>query len=351
MSAKRWGTLALVATCSLTAVACGGSSDKNSSAPAASVARKPVNIAFFGYAAANAYTQYALRGAQKAAREQGGKLTFFDGKLSGSVQANQMSDAIQSGRYQTFFVLANNAQNLVRPIQQAGKKGIAVVVAANPFGPDPKKLTPQVPGISTFIGYTAVDSARKQVTMIKQACAAKKVSGRPCKVAVMVGVRFIPFDATILGSIKAQLKGSDYQVTVAPDGQYSRAGGAAATSQLLQRDRTIDVLVAGTADQMAAGAVQAIGKAGLKPGKDVMVIGYGATRTAVKGIRAGTWFGSYVLLPVKMSELGVRYGMAMARKQRYPRAVDMSKMSPIPDAIVTRETLRRYPGFTGEWDG
>ena len=65
----------------------------------------------------------------------------------------------------------------------------------------------------------------------------------------------------------------------------------------LKADKNIDVLYAHN-DQMALGAIQAIKEAGLKPGKDIIIVGVDAVKGAFEAMVAGEMNASIECSPL-----------------------------------------------------
>jgi simple sugar transport system substrate-binding protein len=79
---------------------------------------------------------------------------------------------------------------------------------------------------------------------------------------------------------------TNWQITRSQTGNFTSSEGKAVMEAFLKADKTIQVLYAHN-DQMALGAIQAIKEAGLKPGKDIIIIGVDAVKGAFEAIVAG----------------------------------------------------------------
>jgi len=79
---------------------------------------------------------------------------------------------------------------------------------------------------------------------------------------------------------------SNWQLTRSQTGNFTSSEGKQVMEAFLKADKTIQVLYAHN-DQMALGAIQAIKEAGLKPGKDIIVIGVDGVKGAFEAIVAG----------------------------------------------------------------
>jgi len=77
------------------------------------------------------------------------------------------------------------------------------------------------------------------------------------------------------------------QVIRSQSGEFTRAKGKEVMEAFLKaKDKKIDVLYAHN-DDMAIGAIQAIEEAGLKPGKDIIIVSIDAVKGAFQAMIAG----------------------------------------------------------------
>jgi len=79
---------------------------------------------------------------------------------------------------------------------------------------------------------------------------------------------------------------ANWKITRSQTGNFTSSEGKAVMEAFLKADSTIQVLYAHN-DQMALGAIQAIKEAGLKPGKDIVVIGVDGVKGAFEAMVAG----------------------------------------------------------------
>jgi ABC-type sugar transport system substrate-binding protein len=79
---------------------------------------------------------------------------------------------------------------------------------------------------------------------------------------------------------------SNWKITRSQTGNFTRAEGKAVMEAFLKADKTIQVLYAHN-DDMALGAIQAIKEAGLKPGKDIIIVSVDAVKGAFVAMMAG----------------------------------------------------------------
>jgi ABC-type sugar transport system substrate-binding protein len=79
---------------------------------------------------------------------------------------------------------------------------------------------------------------------------------------------------------------SNWKITRSQTGNFTRAEGKAVMEAFLKADKTIQVLFAHN-DDMALGAIQAIKEAGLKPGKDIIIVSIDGVKGAFQAMMDG----------------------------------------------------------------
>jgi simple sugar transport system substrate-binding protein len=77
-----------------------------------------------------------------------------------------------------------------------------------------------------------------------------------------------------------------WKITRSQTGNFTSSEGKAVMEAFLKSDKNIDVLYAHN-DQMALGAIQAIKEAGLKPGKDIIIVAIDAVKGAFEAMVKG----------------------------------------------------------------
>jgi simple sugar transport system substrate-binding protein len=81
-------------------------------------------------------------------------------------------------------------------------------------------------------------------------------------------------------------KHANWKITRSQTGDFTVDGGKAVAEAFLKSDRTIQVIYAHN-DGMALGAIQAVKEAGLKPGKDIVIISIDGVKGAFNAMVAG----------------------------------------------------------------
>jgi ABC-type sugar transport system substrate-binding protein len=89
-----------------------------------------------------------------------------------------------------------------------------------------------------------------------------------------------------LGFENVMKKHPNWKITRSQTGNFTSSEGKQVMEAFLKADKNIDVLYAHN-DQMALGAIQAIKEAGLKPGKDIIIVGVDAVKGAFEAMVKG----------------------------------------------------------------
>ena len=92
-------------------------------------------------------------------------------------------------------------------------------------------------------------------------------------------------------------KHPNWKLTRSQTGNFTSSEGKQVMEAFLKADKNIDVLYAHN-DQMALGAIQAIKEAGLKPGKDIIIVGVDAVKGAFEAMVAGEMNASIECSPL-----------------------------------------------------
>ena len=117
-----------------------------------------------------------------------------------------------------------------------------------------------------------------------------------------------------------------YRIVRSQTGDFTRAKGKEVMEAILKaEDRRIDVLFAHN-DDMAIGAIQAIEEAGLKPGKDILIVSIDAVKGAFEAMLAGKLNASVECNPLLGPQL-----MATVK--------DVVAGKPVPRRVVTEEAV------------
>jgi ribose transport system substrate-binding protein len=287
-------------------------------APASHAAKPQAvkKVAFFGFWKSNSFTQAVLAGVQSEATEKG--LTVLDltgAEYDGAAQLKAVQDQTVKGDAQMYVILAIDSVGMASAVKDAIAKGITVVSAFTPIGPDFTTLTPQVPGM-VVVAETPTSNGDGLAKLAAKACATKKV----CNVAYLEGLKTLPLDNARTNAFKAGLEEYAPKAKLVADveGGYSPDSGKAAAQDVLQAHPEVNVMV---------GSSQAIiGAAGVVNTKVVSLIGNGASKEAYAGVQGGTWFACYNLDVPGIGSKSVDYGL-IASHGNTPRPYNIQNLT------------------------
>ena len=323
--------------CSLVAVGvlvgCGGEDD-NSGSGGDGGAKEVKQLAFFGFAKANSFAQATYAGVKEQAAKEGVKVTFFDPNFDSAAQVSQIQNAVTTGKYQAFVIQANDGNAVAPPIREAIDEGIAVVAEFTPVGTRYDTLKPQIKGLS-FVGEPPTENGTALGKLGVEACAGKN----PCQVAYLEGFKSLPLDNARTAAVKAELaKSSAVKLVASVEGGYTQASGLKAAQDVLQANPDVDVMIGSS--QAIAGAQQAVDDAGRK----VALVGNGGSRQAVKAVKEGRWFATYVSAEKDAGAKAAEIAIAKGRGEKAPASFDTRTLQ---NPLGTKKNLG---SFTGQYD-
>lgn len=329
-------TVALVVPLAL--AACGSPANTGSTQKKVVAKDKPVRIAYFAAAESNAYAQAQWRGIKEVAAKMNGTARLFDGNFQSTTQYNQIQDATASGHYDAFVIDANDGNALVPAIQQAASRGITVIGAFVPIGPNLNTWKRQTDALTSTVGISFGQSGEGYGKLIVDACKGKD----PCSVAYMPGDNTLPLETARTSGVKRIVsKHPNIKMTTNQQAGYLADTGLKTAQNVLQANRHVDVMASN--DQAIRGATQAVRQAGLL-GK-VKLIGGGGSKQAIAEIRKGTWFGDVMNVPYSEGKEAAKRAIEAARGQKVPVETNSMDLSPV-GLTVTKANLGDYQG---EW--
>jgi ribose transport system substrate-binding protein len=318
------------------------------SATASGAAKAKYNIAVLYYNP-SPYGIAQLKGAQQAAKALGVSVTGFNPNNDPHLQQTQMQDAITTGKYQGMLVAALDGHGLYPTIKQAIAKGIKVATVDYTLGlPQQQVNLVATPGLVTTVGQPIGNEWKGLITEIKKACGVKVGAGQPCNVAFLPGLANYPTDVIRIDNMKKAFKTGPIKFTLMPPGMYDQPTSQKVTLDFFQSKPKVDVL-ASFGDQMTAGALVAFKQLGITPGKDVLVIGYGASKEGVQAVRSGQWFATLGLYPAGEMAVALKYVIdSLNGKKGIPNPVDIMQTTGHP-LIVDKDFLKSNPNFKADW--
>jgi ribose transport system substrate-binding protein len=315
--------------------------------PASGRAAKKVNIAVLYYNP-SPYGIAQLKGAQAAAKKLGVSVTGFNPNNDAHAQQTQMQDAIQTGKYQGMLVAALDGHALYPTIKQAIAKGIKVATVDYTLGlPQQQVNLVATPGLVTTVGQPIGNEWKGLVTEIKKACAAKVGAGKPCNVSFLPGLANYPTDVIRINAMKKAFSGGAVKLTLMQPCGYDQPTAQKVALDYFQSKPAVDVM-ATFGDQCAAGAVVALKQVGLTAGKDLLIIGYGASKEGIAAVKSGQWFATLGLYPAGEMAVALKYVVDALNGKKAPNPVDVMK-TPGHPLIVDKDYLKANPKFVADW--
>jgi ribose transport system substrate-binding protein len=290
-----------------------------------------------------------LKGAQRGAKALGVNVTGFNPNNDPKLQQTQMRDAITTGKYQGMLVAALDGHGLYPTIKQAIAKGVKVATVDYTLGlPQQQVNLVATPGLVTTVGQPIGNEWKGLITTIKKACAVKVGAGKPCNVAFLPGLSNYPTDVIRVNAMKKAFSSGPIKFTLMPPGMYDQATSQKVTLDFFQAKPDVDVL-ATFGDQQAVGAEVAFKQLGIKPAKDLLIIGYGASKEGVARVKSGQWYATLGLYPAGEMEVALKYVVdAIKSGKKAPNPVDVMK-TPGHPLIVDKAYLAKNPGFKADW--
>jgi ribose transport system substrate-binding protein len=302
-------------------------------------------VAFFAASSQNGFNAAVWDGVAAAAEGLGIEAEVFDGEFSAEVQLAQMEDAVASGRFDGFVIVANDTVGIGSAISDAFATGIPTVTTLFPIGPDLTTLEPQVDGIVGTVASPPAAGAALEAEAVVEFCADKD----PCNVVILIGQLQFPFDNVRYNEFVRVLDEHDNIAIVATgEGNYDRDASLTVMQDILQANPDVHAVLS-NADQHISGAEIAIIDAGLDL-ESLYLIGAGATQDAIDGVRSGRWDATYANFPRSMGEEALRILAAELAGEEHDSIVDMDVFAPL-GAIMTTEILQANPDFEAEWAG
>jgi galactofuranose transport system substrate-binding protein len=248
-------------------------------APMQAFAAKPLTIGFSQVGAESEWRSANTASIKDAARKAGVNLKFADAQQR---QENQVK-AIRSFIAQRVDVIAFS------PVVESGWD---TVLREAKNAKIPVILTDRAVKVSdpslyvSFIGSDFVEEGRRAGRWLLDY--AKKNGDKPLNIVELQGtVGSAPANDRKKGFAEAIAGNPKLKLLRSQTGDFTRAKGKEVMEAFLKSEgKNINVLYAHN-DDMAIGAIQAIEEAGLKPGKDIVVVSIDGVRGAFEAMMAG----------------------------------------------------------------
>ncbi len=272
---KRTFLLGGLASFALLVSACSKSDDPKP-APGGAPAKKALTVGFSQVGAESAWRTANTDSIKAEATKRGVNLQFADAQQKQENQIKALRSFVDKGVDVIAFspVVETGWEPVLKEIKAAG---IPVILTDRAV----KVSTPDL--YVTFIGSDFVEEGRRAAKWLVE-----KTGGK-ASVAELVGT---PGSAPAIDRKKGFeeiIKDSPgIKIIKSQSGEFTRAKGKEVMESFLKspEGKQINVLYAHN-DDMALGAIQAIEEAGLKPGKDIIIVSIDGVRSAFEAMVAG----------------------------------------------------------------
>ncbi|MFZ5436935.1 MAG: sugar ABC transporter substrate-binding protein [Bacillota bacterium] len=337
LQSRKLGLLAIILIGAMLLSACGQSQRKGEETQVAPD-QKPVRVAMFILVRANAYDQARIDGVNSKLKDLNAEVDIFSCEFNTLEQINQIQDAITAGKYDAFIIHPNDSNAVVPVIQEALKKGIVVIGADAPIGPDTRSLKPYPAGVTSIIGRTGWSTG----TWLGKAVV-KASEGKPTKVAYLIGVEALSIDRDRYEALKQVIKDHpNIEIVAFQEGQYRRDISREVMQNVFQARPDINVVVS-SGDQMTLGAYDAAKEAGLE--KNIKFIGNGCSKEGWQAIKDGQFFASYADIPYTQGQLLIETAVKAVRGEPVPESINLEDQRPPLPAegpIITRDNISQF---------
>jgi ribose transport system substrate-binding protein len=307
---------------------------------------EPVNIAMFLVATANTHQQAALKGAEQAVEEDGNaSLRAFNGNFDPALQSNQIEDATASGQYDAFLVNSIDGTQTIPAITKALDEEITVVCGFSICGPNQDEFAKELPVTAQVASdYFAVGKA--EADALVKGCEEKKLD--PCNVVLFNGASTLAAGIAITESIKEVVaEHPNIKIVAEAEGLFLSDPSYKAMKPIIQAHPELNAVIA-AGDQEISGALQAIEESPLK-GKEMVLVGDGASEIGTKGVKSGVWYASSILRPFNEGKIEAEIAIAAARGEE--PAEDLINSAVDPDFPTGYIDASNVDQWEPEWAG
>ncbi|MBD0381522.1 ABC transporter substrate-binding protein [Paenibacillus sedimenti] len=231
-------------------------------APAATPADKKITLGFSQVGAESGWRTANTKSVQDSAKEAGFDLKFSDAQQKQENQIKAIRTFIQQKvDVISFSPVVESGWDTV--LKEAKDAGIPVILTDRAVDSKDTSL------YQTFIGSDFVEEGRRAGKWLVDT---KKDAKEPVNIVELQGTTgSAPANDRKAGFEEVIKSNANLKVIASQTGDFTRAKGKEVMQAFLKAHKDIDVLYAHN-DDMALGAIQAIEAAGLKPGKDIIII-------------------------------------------------------------------------------
>jgi len=282
---------------------------------------------------AQAYIATIAKSVTDTGKRFGMEVSTFSSPFDAALQAQQMDDAI-ARKYDMIILIAVSEQAIVPAATRAHQAGVPMITLIQP----PK------PGTESFY-LTNIGEDQPGLGRIagEQLVAAFKASGREGgKVVAITGALQEGTAPLRLNAFKEAIKANPkIELAAVEDAKWDTARSRQIASQLLARFASQGGIQAiyGMADNMAAGIIDAVESAGLKPGAgpgNVIVVSSNCGPQGIQAIKDGKLYSTATQIPTL---LGERAAEAAAD---YFTGKTLPKIVRLPIEPITRTNVDKW---------
>ncbi|MGW3284699.1 ABC transporter permease/substrate-binding protein [Streptomyces sp. NPDC001002] len=309
---KQAGTYALAAVVTVAIV--GATSflhdDSSSSKPKMGLSLSTLNNPFFVQIRA---------GAQAEAKKLGVDLTVTDAQNDASQQANQLQN-FTSSSLGAIIVNPVDSDAASNSVQAADKAKIPVIA------------------VDRGVNKASVDALVASDNIAGGELAAKTIAeklGGSGKIVILQGQAGTSAARERAQGFSDGLKAyPGIQVVAQQPADFDRTKGLDVMSNLLQAHPDVQGVIAAN-DEMALGAIKALGS---KAGKSVSVVGFDGTPDGLTAVKGGSLYASVAQQPTQLGKIAVENALKAIQGKKVQQTIK------VPVKVVTKENVA---GFTG----
>ena len=277
------------------------------------------------------YYAAQLQAAQDQAKKAGCSVSTSDGQNDMSKQIGDVEDMVAKG-VTLLIINPRDAEGLVPAVNAASKAGVKVVVIDS--GLDPK---------ADYV--TLVQSSNDRNGFLVGQWIAKKMSGKPMKIALLSGEKGNVVGqerrlGVLRGILEGQLAGSGkagFEVVAQGWGTWNNDGGLKAMEDILTAHPDVNVVL-GENDSMVLGARKALQAAG-KLNDVLLVAAADGQKEALQMIKEGKYGATGLNDPDLVARTAVDVGLKAA-SGKLP--VTFPKLDYMVPAVISQENIDKY---------
>lgn len=287
MKKKRLFATLLVGAMALALTACGSTGGGGSASASAASGEDEITVGFAQVGSESEWRTANTENIKEAAKKAGVNLQFSDAQQKQENQIKAIRSFIASDvDVIAFCPIVQTGWDTV--LQEAKDAGIPVILVDRGVTADPSLYVTHIYADAIKEGENAfnwIDQYMKDQNKTPRA------GGSTFNIAILEGTVGSSVAADRLTGFKdaitAAQDGSNYNILFSQTGEYTRAKGKEVMESFLKSGGDkIDILFACN-DDMALGAIQAIEAAGLKPGKDIVIVSIDAAKGSFNAMIEG----------------------------------------------------------------